>query len=205
MPLLIDLTGRRFERWLVIGLDRTTSNGAFWKCKCDCGVEGSVLGSTLRRGTSTSCRGCSHRTHGMTRSPEFNSWQSTLARCTNPHHKFWEYYGGRGITVCKSFLFFSRPQFAWKTCIISLLVLFAAAPYPNTPNLLPKPFGNIVEASGARSSKTIAVHGTLDLRSDLQLNGPHFHFRNCFHAWTSCWMACGPGRRSSSQALWVSR
>jgi hypothetical protein len=33
-------------------------------------------------------------------------------------------------------------------------------------------FGNIVEASGTRCSKTIAMQGTLNLRSDLQLNGP---------------------------------
>ena len=23
-----------------------------------------------------------------------------LARCRNPEHKYWKYYGGRGITVC---------------------------------------------------------------------------------------------------------
>jgi len=31
---------------------------------------------------------------------EYNSWSAMIARCYNPKHKKYQYYGGRGITVC---------------------------------------------------------------------------------------------------------
>lgn len=33
--------------------------------------------------------------------PEYNSWASMWARCTNENHPAWKHYGGRGITVCE--------------------------------------------------------------------------------------------------------
>jgi len=56
---VIDLTGKRFSRWLVIKLDRL-DGGAWWICECDCGNTKSVPGSALRNGSSQSC-GCLHR------------------------------------------------------------------------------------------------------------------------------------------------
>ena len=38
--------------------------------------------------------------HGMARTPEHNVWQGMIQRCMKPNHKSFEYYGGRGITVC---------------------------------------------------------------------------------------------------------
>jgi len=32
--------------------------------------------------------------------PIYNSWRGMIERCTNPNHKAWNRYGGRGITVC---------------------------------------------------------------------------------------------------------
>lgn len=42
-------------------------------------------------------------THGHSRgkeSPEYRCWQDMKGRCHNPDHKFFKYYGGRGISVC---------------------------------------------------------------------------------------------------------
>jgi hypothetical protein len=33
-------------------------------------------------------------------SPEYGCWINIKARCLNPQHKNYSYYGGRGITVC---------------------------------------------------------------------------------------------------------
>jgi hypothetical protein len=48
--------------------------------------------------------------HGMYRSPEYQSWLAMKARCSNPNNSGFEYYGGRGISVCeewsKNFLAF---------------------------------------------------------------------------------------------------
>ena len=57
MSQIINIIGQKFGRWTVIGRDTTKKGTAYWLCKCDCGTERSVCGSSLRNGTSTSC-GC---------------------------------------------------------------------------------------------------------------------------------------------------
>ena len=58
MPRANDLTGKRYNRWLVLHRCGTTKNGhAVWLCRCDCGQERQVLANNLRRGESASC-GC---------------------------------------------------------------------------------------------------------------------------------------------------
>ena len=94
-----DLTGQRFNRWTVIGYVGNPSGRTRWLCRCDCGREKIVLGRTLTNGSSTCC-GCSRRTHGMKRTPEYNSWQAIRARCYNKKRSSYPHYGGRGITVC---------------------------------------------------------------------------------------------------------
>lgn len=71
-------------------------------CRCDCGVEVVRLVCHLRSGGTTSC-GCKVRIHGHAgaeRTPTYISWMSMRARCTNPNHRDYRHYGGRGITVC---------------------------------------------------------------------------------------------------------
>jgi len=63
MTDIIDRTGMRYGRWLVIGPDgfKEYPSGAkqyFWHCRCDCGNERSVNGLLLQAGRSKSC-GCS--------------------------------------------------------------------------------------------------------------------------------------------------
>jgi hypothetical protein len=40
----------------------------------------------------------------MSNHPAFAVWRSMKARCTNPKHRAWPNYGGRGITVCDTWL-----------------------------------------------------------------------------------------------------
>lgn len=54
----MDVKGRRFGRWLVVGEKPGLDNHTFsWMCKCDCGVERMVSAHSLIRGRSRSC-GC---------------------------------------------------------------------------------------------------------------------------------------------------
>lgn len=39
--------------------------------------------------------------HGMCFTPEYYSWTSMKSRCNNENDPSYEYYGGRGITVCE--------------------------------------------------------------------------------------------------------
>ena len=106
MAAFIDLTGQRFGRWLVLHRCETNVRGKpAWECQCDCGSVYTVSGSDLRCGVSKQCVKCRPRRHGHIvdgiSSPDYRSYMSMKARCTNPNAEGYENYGGRGISVCK--------------------------------------------------------------------------------------------------------
>ncbi len=41
-------------------------------------------------------------------SPEYQSWNCMIQRCTNPKRTYYHYYGGRGITVCDRWKVFTN-------------------------------------------------------------------------------------------------
>lgn len=103
-----DLSGRRFDRWLVRHFSHKNGRGEiYWNCVCDCGTERDVKANGLRSGDSTSC-GCYHKDavthHGYTGTPTFKSWETMKQRCLNPNARGYERYGGRGIKICKRWL-----------------------------------------------------------------------------------------------------
>ena len=52
----MDLSNKRFGRWLVLELDIEKSNyKKYWKCVCDCGREHIANASNLRTGQVKSC------------------------------------------------------------------------------------------------------------------------------------------------------
>lgn len=60
-----DLTGQKFGRLTVLGVDHKKPNNhggtvIYWLCRCDCGNEVVVLGGSLKRGNTKSC-GCLSR------------------------------------------------------------------------------------------------------------------------------------------------
>lgn len=112
MAELIDLTGRRFGRLIVLANTHERRAGQLlWQVRCDCGTVKSVSGQNLRRGEIVSC-GCYVRElakarmtrvntkHGKTYTPAWFTWSSMLSRCSNPESRSYPGYGGRGITVC---------------------------------------------------------------------------------------------------------
>ncbi len=68
MGKLIDLTGRTFGRLRVIHrTERGDNRGeAVWLCRCECGAEKPIQGTTLSRGKAKSC-GCLHRENAVQR------------------------------------------------------------------------------------------------------------------------------------------
>ena len=51
------LVGKRFGNWIVLERDLSKVGGTWWKCRCDCGTERSVVGCNLVSEQSKSC-GC---------------------------------------------------------------------------------------------------------------------------------------------------
>ena len=72
MPKLIDLTGQRFNRLLVLERAENKNDRAAWKCKCDCGNIKIVKSGDLRSGRTQSC-GCLNKEKSLQRNHERNT------------------------------------------------------------------------------------------------------------------------------------
>ena len=125
MGKVIDLTGQRFGRLVVINRAETRGKNrrAFWNCLCDCGKNKTIESQSLKFGRSKSC-GCLHnellaerqKKHGLLYSNRrlYGIWSSMKQRCANPNRSAFKYYGGKGIKVCQEWLDF--PSFhLWAT------------------------------------------------------------------------------------------
>ena len=114
----LELQGQRFGRLSVLGRAQTQpgQRNAMWTCLCDCGKTTVVAASNLQASTR-SC-GCLKteaaskilktarytQTHGMSHTPEHDTWLHMKQRCYNPNsHKF-AIYGARGIKICDRWL-----------------------------------------------------------------------------------------------------
>src|SRR5690348_8103577 len=100
-----DLVGRRFGLLVVTKREGSLKWRALWRCRCDCGREALRTTGKLRGGRTTSCccrvGGATHAHTRNSRSPTYRSWQSMIARCTQPSNPAYVYYKKRGITVCE--------------------------------------------------------------------------------------------------------
>lgn len=107
---LIDLTGQRFGRLVVLKRDGNRYPTK-WVCKCDCGNECSVFSENLVRGHTTSCgcfreeiRGKAKLIHGYSKTRIYGVWNKIKGRCLNPNNPSYERYGARGISICDEWL-----------------------------------------------------------------------------------------------------
>jgi hypothetical protein len=118
---VVDITGKRFTRLVVLGREGSANSMTTWKVKCDCGNIRIVYKSALtsKRKPTRSC-GCLQKeqaaaslsdnklsvTHGMTYTKTYRIWSGMIQRCRNTNNQDYKYYGGRGIQVCERWLDF---------------------------------------------------------------------------------------------------
>jgi len=113
MTKLIDLTGQRFGRLIVISRGENTKTGqTTWVCKCDCGKNITPQAANIKNNRVRSC-GCIRKEqlsarskltmtkHGLCKTPEYKTWGGMFTRCTNKKADSYPAYGGRGISVCE--------------------------------------------------------------------------------------------------------
>lgn len=106
--------GTVFGRLRVVEIsDRREQDKRLYRCLCECGNDAVVLGTRLKNGRTRSC-GClrrettralgmnsasSNTTHGLHDHPLYAIWRSMRARCDQPTHPSYKWYGARGIRV----------------------------------------------------------------------------------------------------------
>lgn len=105
------MLGRTFGRYEVKSHAGHDGHNHYWLCACSCGQSRTVAQQHLLSGASKSC-GCLRReiareqgtVHGHApakrQTPTYRAWCHMLERCSNPKTAMYQYYGGRGITVC---------------------------------------------------------------------------------------------------------
>ena len=107
------LVGQKFGRLTVVSRVSNSKSGHIrFLCKCECGIEKICQKQNLQVGATTSC-GCLQRerssqhnkgkkhklTHGLSGNNFYHIWENIIQRITNPNHKEYENYGGRGIKL----------------------------------------------------------------------------------------------------------
>lgn len=123
-PNIRDLTGQRFGRLVVLGLEPGSVSAPrrrhlLWRCQCDCGTVTLSRGDALTSGRTKSCK-CLNRDlfisnvlpaqlkHGDARkgaeSKEYDAWIHAKQRCLNPRNAAFDNYGGRGIEICQRWI-----------------------------------------------------------------------------------------------------
>lgn len=112
----LDLIGQRFGKLVVLEeiQQHFTPSGRsirLFNCQCDCGNVSVARTQWLTDGRVVSC-GCHGKslggkrtkTHGMSLSGEFYSYQNMIARCSNPALPSFKNYGERGIFVAHEWI-----------------------------------------------------------------------------------------------------
>jgi len=118
MSRLIDLTGQKFNRLIVLKRYYKMAHPVYWLCRCDCGKEHVVEGNKIKSGEIKSC-GCLkqefvdnggwNKKHGLTKTRIYSIWRSMKQRCTNPvSAAIKKNYQDRGITVCSEWHDFEK-------------------------------------------------------------------------------------------------
>ncbi|MFU0911270.1 AP2 domain-containing protein [Kluyvera intermedia] len=105
---LINVGEKRWKLTLIEVLPKVKGMKRTGRFLCECGNITTTRIDRASKGVTKSC-GClrsevairNQTKHGMRNSEVYSTWCAMIARCTNDKNDKYEYYGGRGITVCE--------------------------------------------------------------------------------------------------------
>lgn len=100
-----NLVGKVYGKLRVKSLEGSGPRGRRWLCVCECGGRTIVTSASLNSGNSQSCGCVRGMKHGLKSHPLYGTWKMMKHRCYNPRSRSYERYGGRGIRVCKRWLY----------------------------------------------------------------------------------------------------
>lgn len=101
--------GRQYGNLTIIEfVKKTSGNHLIYTCLCTCGTVKDIHLSNLQGGRTSSC-GClhrriiseTHRTHGESDTRLYTVWGNMKSRCENSNVDSYQYYGDKGISICK--------------------------------------------------------------------------------------------------------
>ena len=108
------------ETWRKYSTETSKQKATYGLFECQyCGEEFKCLVQSVKSGSTKSCGCLLGIKHGLTYNKFYKTWNGMLQRCTNPNHKAYKDYGGRGITVCEDWL------------DVATFLKYAEATYPN--------------------------------------------------------------------------
>ena len=106
----VDLTGAVHERLTIIR--KANTGRTRWVCQCTCGKIIELTPYKFYKNKSCGCLekenlitlGQNNKTHGMTETILYHKYLGMKHRCYCPSYKYYQRYGGRGISVCDEWL-----------------------------------------------------------------------------------------------------
>ena len=104
-----NLIGKKFGSWIVLDKSKNDqTNHWYYKCMCDCGTSKLISRSGLKNSSTTKCKRCAIKTHGMSYTNIYKIWQAMFERCFNKNNQAYKYYGARGITISEHWFKFEN-------------------------------------------------------------------------------------------------
>ena len=98
-PKLIKELGMRFPT------ENSTRKYRYGLYECAyCGKHWEVVMARVKCGNTKSCGCLKGEGHGLSGHKLYGTWKQMVQRCTNPKHKNYGDYGGRGIIICEEWL-----------------------------------------------------------------------------------------------------
>ena len=126
-----DLTGQRFGRLVALNFShKNKSRKTYWDFLCDCGTIKTIRTDGVKSGKVQSC-GClkkeqdevnlnregskptKYDSEGLSQHPLYHKWRGMKRRCYDKNDSHYQYYGGRGITICKEWLYSFKAFYEW--------------------------------------------------------------------------------------------
>lgn len=118
--------GERFGRLMLTGYSVIVGVAGYRRrtveAICDCGGIRMYVFDYLQKGSTRSC-GCLKRdlermfphrvTHNLSKHPLFKVYVGMKERCINPNHNRYQYYGGKGVSVCPEWIDDFKAFFDW--------------------------------------------------------------------------------------------